>query len=327
MKLYSISLLALISSSAVAQDCTTILDDAQRLVCWDTAARARTTPTIRDKNTWPFGSNTGPAPAPEVNTNLHIREKLSAPYEEAKALSLSVTNTGGHRVLKTSAAFVYKLGSGIFSVEDREAGWSTWIGAQWVKDSNSSKPVDGRLARYAVQGTIGGGHLAYVALDAVQDNIAKTLTVGVRPEFTPIFKFTEDEDGIPYSRAGSYSAYVTLGAHADRVRLSAAQHRAEGNAAGLNVKLNLNYYPGRSVAPLRLFLDSVRARDFYAASNITKRDSTYYDFGAEWMFTRPDKKAGAIAPTLSIHRIIGSNFLIGTSRTVQTAVAFGLKMN
>ncbi|MVW64220.1 hypothetical protein GPY61_30260 [Massilia sp. NEAU-DD11] len=325
MRFGFLPLVLLISTSALAEDCTSIKDDAKRLECWDAAAAARVTPTIRDMKSWPFGSNTGAPPAPETNTNLHIRDTLGAPYEEAKALSLSLTTSGGDRPLKTSAAFIYELGNDMLPEEARKGGWSTWAGAQWVKDSSSSKPVDGRVARLAAQGIVGSGHIGFVSLDAVQDNVAKTLTVGIRPEITPVFGFTED--GTPYSRNSAYSAYVRFGAQVDRVRLSPSQQRVQGNAAGLNLKLNLNYYPGHQVAPLRLFLDSVRAHDFYAGSDLTKRDSTFYDFGAEWMFTRPDKKAGAIAPTLSLHRFIGSNFLIGTSPTVKTVLAFGLKIN
>jgi hypothetical protein len=327
MKAVMVSLVFLMSSRAIAEDCTAIRDDAARLACWDNAAKPPVTPTVRDTKSWPFGVNTGTAPAPETNSSLQIREKLSAPYEDGKALSLSLTSSNGKQVLKANAAFIYQLGNNMFSEDLQRAGWSTWIGAQWAKDSSASKPVDGRVFQFAAHGTLGARKsvIALLALDAVQDNIAKALTFGFRPEFTPVFDFSDA--GTPYSREGAYAAYLKLGAQADHVRLSAAQQRAEGKAAGLNVKLNLNYYPGGPIAPLRLFVDAVRARDLYAESTITKRSSTYFDFGAEWVFTRPDKKAGAIAPTLSLYRIIGSNFLIGTSPTVKTVVGFGLKIN
>lgn len=321
-------LLLLACGIAQAEDCKSIKDDAARLKCWDAQASEPGKPAFRDPKEFPFGDNTGPLKEPPSAPGFIVRDKMSGPYEDGKAVSLSLTTSNDDRILKTNAAVMYNLGNEVFSRDWQRKGWSTWVGVQWTKDANRKKPVDGRLARLAALGLAGDDIpvQTMVALEFSQDNVAKSKTFGLRPEFTPVI-LNVTEKGTPYSEAGAYSVYLKFGAQIDQVRQTKANQEVSGGAGGLNLKTSLNYYPGGELARLRLFLDAVRARDLYAASEIGKRSSTYYDFGAEWLFTRPDQKAGAVAPTLGLHRTIGDNFLTGTARSVQTVVSFGLKIN
>ncbi len=351
--------LAAVAHAVAAQNCEAVQEDLARLRCWDQAAAARRAgaaaesiapktaiatavrsqstiptapiqiaPSTSDPKSWPWGSNDGPSVDTLALDRVHVRDKLTMPYEDAKAANLTLTSSNSEQVLKTTVAMIYDLPYHFLRDEEHPAGWSTWVGAQWVKDGQSKKPVDSRLYRFAGLGQYGTEIKLLIGstLDYSEDKIAHNSTVGLRPEITPVFSWTEG--GIPYSSADwAYSALFRFGAQMDRVHTNKATAGVVGNAVGLNVRMSLNYYPGGVVAPLRLFSETVRATDLYADSIIGKRNSTYNDFGMEWMFTRPDKKPGAIAPTLSLHRTIGANFLSGLPRTVQTVIAFGLKAN
>lgn len=116
MKTLLLLTVALNPCIVMAENCKTIADDTARLDCWDKLAVVEEAPppTVRDPKSWPFGANTGPISPGPAMPKWHVRDKLNAPYEDGKAISVSLTNSGGDRVLKANAAFIYELGANMF---------------------------------------------------------------------------------------------------------------------------------------------------------------------------------------------------------------------
>lgn len=112
--------------------------------------------------------------------------------------------------------------------------------------------------------------------------------------------------------------------HLDRIT-SAKAPDPSGNAGGLSGRVDADFYPNGILWNFHLFATYLRARDLFADNGRPKRSATYYDFGLEWVFQRPDQKGKGLIPALSLHRTIGSNFLDGTSQAVTTTLMLTLK--
>lgn len=259
---------------------------------------------------------------------LSINDKLDEPGGTAgKGASFGASTADGQTSIKSSVAVIYKFpdGSVFTGYTAKTYGWNVGIGGQWTKDNSTKAKVDGRTVRLFTEGKVPSvPFLAAARLDGVEDNVTKERTLGLR--FNGTFVPGWSQWGVPYDRTASpsYDIYLSGGPHLDRITYAKAPNSA-GNAAGLNGRVDADFFPNGILWHFHVFSTFVRARDLYAEGDRPKRTATYYDFGLEWVFLPPDEKGKGLIPALSLHRTIGSNFLDGTARAVTTTLMLTLK--
>jgi hypothetical protein len=275
----------------------------------------------------PKTSDTSASPALRL-PGLSLNDKLDEPGGSAgKGASFGASTADGQTSLKSSIAAIYTFPNGsVFTGAPQVYGWNLGVGGQWTKDNSTKSKVDGRTVRLFAAGKVPTvPFLASAQLDGVEDNVSKERTVGLR--FNGTFAPLWVQQGTPYSsteKVPAYDIYASAGPHLDRVTYAKAPN-SPGDAAGLNGRVDADFFPNGILWHLHVFSTFVRARDLYAQGDRPKRSATYYDFGLEWAFLPPDQKGKGLIPALSLHRTIGSNFLDGTSRSVTTTLMLTLK--
>lgn len=259
-----------------------------------------------------------------------VNDKIDGPGGAAgKGASFGASTANGQTSIKSAIAVTYKLPEGaLFKGAARELGWNGGIAAQWNKDNSSKSKVDGRTVRLFVEGKVPDfPFLASGRLDGVDDNVAKERTVGLRFNVLSVPQWSQW--GAPYDSGTwrpAYDLYVSGGTHMDRITY-AKPPTSSGNAVGLNGRVDADFFPNGLLWHFHVFGTYIRAHDLYADNDRPKRSATYYDFGLEWVFARPDQKGKGLIPALSLHRTIGSNFLDGTAHSVSTSLMLTLKSN
>lgn len=256
---------------------------------------------------------------------LTVSDKLDA-TGSSRGASFGASTANGETSVKANIAAAYRLP---FGGAPAKYGWDWGIGGQWGKDNGAKTKVDGRVVRLFAEGMLPNVPILGAArLDGVEDNVSKEKTVGLRLNATFIPNFLQQNP--PYNDASSarpaYNLYFSAGTHLDRITYARAPDTA-GGAGGLNGRIDADFYPNGALWNLHFFATYVRAKDLFADTGRPKRSSTFYDFGVEWAFMRPDKKGKGLIPALSLHRTIGDNFLDGTSRSVTTSLVLTVKTN
>lgn len=264
--------------------------------------------------------------------NWYLSDKLDAAPGAGKGATFGASTADGQTSVTSSVAAKYRIPSAtLFGDAGRYWGWGAAVAAQWTKDNSTKTKVDGRMVRFSLDGNIPAPSsvhlLSSVNVDAVDDNVTKQRSVGLRGNVTPVV-LNVFQRGSPYNTLPviGYDIFATVGTQLDRVTYAKAPNSA-GNAAGFNGRIDADFYPNGIFWHLHFFTTFVRARDVYASSGLEKRSATYYDFGVEWILTHPKNDGKSVTPALSLHRTIGENFLDGTSRAVKTMLVLTLKVN
>jgi hypothetical protein len=292
----------------------------------ETVARTSTDDTTKPSSD---AAKKADANGPAWANNVHMTGKLDAKDGAGKGATFGASTADGQTSITSGIAVWYDLPITIFNPD---LGWTPSVAAQWTKDNSTKTKVDGRLIRFGANGTLPApvdslGLLATFNVDGVDDNVMKQRSVGFRANTTPVW-YKVLRNGRPYTEEPeiAYTIYPTIGTQLDRVTYAKTPNSA-GNAAGFNGRIDADFYPNGIFWRLHFFTTFVRARDVYSSADLQKRSATYYDFGVEWVLTHPKGDGKDVTPALSLHRIIGENFLDGTSRSVKTMLVLTLKVN
>ncbi|WP_132374813.1 hypothetical protein [Paraburkholderia sp. BL9I2N2] len=177
--------------------------------------------------------------------NVHMTGKLDSKDGAGKGATFGASTANGQTSITTSIAVRYDLPITMFNPD---WGWTPSVAAQWTKDNSTKSKVDGRLVRFAANGTLPSpadslGLLAAFNLDGVDDNAKKQRSVGLRANTTPVW-YKVLRNGRPYNEEPeiAYTIYPTIGTQLDRITYSKAPNSA-GNAAGFNGRIDADFYP------------------------------------------------------------------------------------
>lgn len=254
---------------------------------------------------------------------LTLRDSLAPDAEGAR---FSAVRSAGKTDYQVDAALAFSSGNRLLPTALQKAGWLWEIAAEVHRNTSDKEPAKSFGAQIGAAGTIPLGAVTALnntALRWDRDSLAQTRAVGLRSTNTLLFDPPVLDQGIPYSREMSARfVFPFLGLHVDRLHKPTESTTHYGASIGVRAE----YYPGRSLWPVKLSASGLRAKDLGGASD--RRSSTFYRIGMEYAFIDPHEPGDhAVVPTLSLERTLGSNFLVGLTEVAKTSLVFRLSLN
>lgn len=346
--------LLMASSSTLAQDCSVIDSDTDRLRCYDTrfprptpAATAPATPAVAAATPASPGS---PPPPAETAGQLPLffkNVKLANETAPSGALrsepaNFSYAKLNGNEYSVVQAALIWEPSVSWFPDGSylSDYGWGPYLSYTVNRNSLPTKRSDSRQGSIGLYGTvfsIKGDKQEGQLLAPIDFGMAARLDISQRRnrvDGTESSVYTADGyfvsrrlfHGIPNTDKLAWFVSPRIGLQwDDRKQVKAGSVAGKTRSAFWQLKGDL--YLGAPFERAKLTVLAQRYVDLSASPGLTERYENFSKIGIEYLLYPPRVSNAPLQPSLALERSYGADLINGLPRQGLTQLVFKLKVN